>query len=89
MTGRPVARDGPDRAKMMPFGTIPSFYACIALFLWGPGLPITAGPVKPTRIGRGTRALAQLFCAKQHGRLGRGSPAKMIPIAVTAERQEY
>jgi hypothetical protein len=55
---------------MVPFGNNSQFLCLYFSIPAGPGLPITADPVKPTRIGRGTRPLAQLFCAKQHGGLG-------------------
>jgi hypothetical protein len=62
---------------MVPFGNNSQF---LCRFFRPPavsGLPIAARPVKQTRIGRGTRLLARLFCAKSHEELGGGPLAKM------------
>jgi hypothetical protein len=59
---------------MVPFGNNSQFLCLYFRVPRGPGLPITASPVKPSGIGCGTRPLAEplaeLFCAKQHGRPG-------------------
>jgi hypothetical protein len=59
---------------MVPFG---NNFQLLCLFssipvglLQGPACPLRLAPLSQPEIGRGTRPLAQLFRAKQHGPLG-------------------